>query len=56
MSKTEAKKHEAPFSLIPFDGQSADAGLCVDGICALPEPAAKASDSDASARKGEQET
>ncbi len=37
MSGTDMKGRKAPITLIPIDGQSADAGMCIDGICALPE-------------------
>lgn len=38
MSKTElSMQRGARVNLIPIDGQSEDAGLCVDGVCALPE-------------------
>lgn len=41
MSSNELKTYMAPFGLIPITEQSTDVGLCVDGICAVPQPASR---------------
>lgn len=39
MSNTETVGERGAFAhLVPIQGQTLDAGLCVDGVCALPEP------------------
>lgn len=49
MSGTDMKRRKGPITLIPIVGQFADAGMCIDGICALPEAGPQELDAKATA-------